>query len=183
METDTRTDRVHLHRDDYPKTLQLLEDLIGVPLRAGTAAGLGFEPTEHGAYVNWDQLLGSWLSSTEKAVVHIARGTAGLERAGGPAPRLRARITGVVAGVCGGARGDEWMAAITGGVDARRLDELDPDLARQILDIDEAAQDLLLHIGASDITDADRADHATKMRRQLAALTVEITALVEELQS
>lgn len=182
--TTTTTDRVHLHRDDFPKTLRLLEDLIGGPLRAGTAAGIGFEPTEHGAYVDWDRLLGSWLSSTEKAVVHIARGTAVLEHHGGPPPRLSAAIAGTVAGVCRpGGRGNEWMAAITGGVDVTRLDELDPDLARHFVDLDEAASDVLLQIGASDFTDGDRAAHATKLRRQLAALAVQVTAMAEELQS
>jgi hypothetical protein len=76
---DTLTTRVHLHRDDYRQTLQLLAVLTcgrDVP---------GFEPTDAGAFVDWDELAGGWLSSTEKAVVHIARGCATLERAGGTA--------------------------------------------------------------------------------------------------
>jgi len=73
-------DRIHLHLDDYPDTLQLLAELVN-----GRSAEewrcVGYESTEHGAWVDWDALADSWLSSTEKAIVYIARGCATLERA------------------------------------------------------------------------------------------------------
>lgn len=73
---------IHLHRDDCPATLDLLERIIG------TGRPPGWEPTAEGAYVDWEQLLSSYLSSTEKAAVHIARGCSILEPAGGLPPRL-----------------------------------------------------------------------------------------------
>lgn len=76
--------------------------------------------------------------------------------------------------------GNEWMGAVTGGIDAARLQELDPDVARTLLELDEAAADLLLQIGAVDVTDADRAAHAKKMRRLLAELTADLTDWIEE---
>lgn len=84
---------VHLHRDDVPLTLSLLELVVG---HGGPA---GWEPTEHGAFVEWDELAGSHLSSTERAAVQIARGCATLERQGGLPPRLRAAVVATVQGV------------------------------------------------------------------------------------
>lgn len=100
METDTATDRVHLHRDDYPDTLRLLEDLLALRLRQGAGDELGFERTESGAWVDWDRLVSSHLSSTEVAVAHITRGVAVLERSGGPSPRLAKPVADTVAKVC-----------------------------------------------------------------------------------
>lgn len=81
------TRRVHLHMEDHPATLQLLSELRN-GRRAEDWALIGYEATEHGAWVDWDKLLDSWLSSTEKALVHIARGCAVLEHSGGPSPRM-----------------------------------------------------------------------------------------------
>jgi len=72
-------DRQHLHRDDAPSSLAILADLFDH--RASFPAG--YEPTECGAWVDWDALGRSWLSSTEMAAVHIARGCAIAERRGG----------------------------------------------------------------------------------------------------
>lgn len=81
-------DRIHLHLADYPATLDLLTALINGRAHSDWTA-IGYEATEHGAWIDWEQLATSWLSSTEKAVIHIARGCATLENAGGPSPRLR----------------------------------------------------------------------------------------------
>jgi hypothetical protein len=82
--------RVHLHVEDHSATLALLLEVLN-----GRSIE-GYEPTEHGAWVDWDALASGWLSSTEKAVVQIARGCAVLERQGGSAPRLRAPLIATV---------------------------------------------------------------------------------------
>jgi len=64
--------RQHLHYDDAPSALAILADVVDH--RANFPAG--YEPTECGAWVDWDALGRSWLSSTEMAAVHIARGCA-----------------------------------------------------------------------------------------------------------
>jgi len=69
----------HLHHDDVPSTLAILADLLG---DLSTVPD-GYELTGHGAWVDWDRLGRSWLSSTEVAAVHIARGCAIAERHGG----------------------------------------------------------------------------------------------------
>lgn len=97
--TTKTTSRVHLHRDDYPQTLRLIEQLLELRLRQGDGTEVGFERTEFGAFVDWDQMAAT-LSSTEVAVVHIARGVAVLERSGGPSPRLAKPVADTVAEVC-----------------------------------------------------------------------------------
>lgn len=89
MDDDAVSGRSHLHLEDYPATLALLADLLE-PKRYDPVwlADAGYEPTEHGAWIDWDRLATSWLAATEVAIVHIARGVAILERAGGPPPRL-----------------------------------------------------------------------------------------------
>jgi hypothetical protein len=69
----------HLHDDDVPSTLAILADLLD---HLSTVPD-GYELTEHGAWIDWDGLGRSWLSSTEVAAVHIARGCAIAERHGG----------------------------------------------------------------------------------------------------
>jgi hypothetical protein len=71
--------REHLHHDDVPATLAILADLLD---HRSTLPD-GYELTEHGAWVDWEALGRSWLSSTEVAAVHIARGCAIAERHGG----------------------------------------------------------------------------------------------------
>lgn len=46
--------------------------------------------------MDWDRLANSWLSNTERAVVHLARGCAVLERAGGCPDRLADVVVDVV---------------------------------------------------------------------------------------
>jgi hypothetical protein len=89
---DTRV-RVHLHKDDCPVTLGLLQAVIrGRP-------NDGFETTDSGAYVEWVEI-GARLSSTEDAVVRIAQGLAIIERHGGGVPeRLRGAVIDAVAAV------------------------------------------------------------------------------------
>jgi hypothetical protein len=70
--------RVHLHVDDHPQALAILASLLGH--RVARAGEVGYEPTEHGAWVDWAALEHSWLSSTECAAVVVARGIAMAER-------------------------------------------------------------------------------------------------------
>jgi hypothetical protein len=84
---------VHLHRDDVPDTLALLGALLGD--RCKLPEGYILSTTD--ADVDWDLLLESWLSTTEKAVVHIAHGCAILERHGGGLPlELRSAVRAAV---------------------------------------------------------------------------------------
>jgi hypothetical protein len=84
---------VHLHRDDVPDTLALLGALLG----DRSTAVPGYTVDETGADVDWDVLLEGWLSTTEKAVVHIAHGCAILERHGGGLPlELRSQVRAAV---------------------------------------------------------------------------------------
>jgi hypothetical protein len=74
---------IYLHPDDYPWTNAILSVVVsaGVGLRREVP---GYQPEpEGGATVDWDAILGSYLSSTEKATVRIAQGLATIERAGG----------------------------------------------------------------------------------------------------
>lgn len=79
--------RDHLHRDDCPRALAILHEACDA--RWGGAPPGGYEPTEVGAYVDWDALATSWLSSTERAAVLVARGVAAHERHGGDWGRLQ----------------------------------------------------------------------------------------------
>ena len=73
-----------LHVDDYPHTLRLLGALVG---GRSDRERLGYASGEHVVVVDWQLLLDGPLSSTEVAIVHVARGCATLERTGGvPAP-------------------------------------------------------------------------------------------------
>jgi hypothetical protein len=51
------------------------------------------------AFVDWDRLAGSWLSSTERAAVIIARGVAQAERNGGLPPRVARVVANASAGL------------------------------------------------------------------------------------
>ena len=85
---------VHLHHDDVPDTLALLKALL-VDDRSKVPPGYVLSTT--GAEIDWDLLLESWLSTTEKAVVHIAHGCAILERHGGGLPcELRSQVRAAV---------------------------------------------------------------------------------------
>jgi hypothetical protein len=74
--------RVHLHRIDHPLTLDILSELLDHRGRPPD----GYERTDKGAWVDWDSLAGSYLSSTEIAVIHIAHGCSIAERHGGLPP-------------------------------------------------------------------------------------------------
>jgi hypothetical protein len=89
--------RVHLHADDYPVALALLAEIQLARRHDPVAlAEIGYEPTEHGVWVDWDQLAHSWLSSTERAALLVARGVAAAERHGGWPPRLGRALTRAV---------------------------------------------------------------------------------------
>jgi hypothetical protein len=77
-----RAGRVHLHRVDHPLTLDILSELLD---RKGRPPD-GYERTDQGAWVDWYALTGSYLSSTEIAVIHIAHGCSIAERHGGLPP-------------------------------------------------------------------------------------------------
>ena len=90
----------HLHLEDFPDTLALLAALFDRKRHDPVGlADIGYEATEHGAWADWEALTHSWLSSTEKAIVHIAHGCAILERHGGPPPRLNNVLRDTVAAV------------------------------------------------------------------------------------
>jgi hypothetical protein len=80
------SDRHHLRLDDCPHALRLLAGLLAH--RTTRALEIGYEPTEYGAWVDWDALEHSWLSSTERAAVVVAHGVAMAEHHGGWAPEL-----------------------------------------------------------------------------------------------
>jgi len=88
------TERHHLHLDDYPQALGVLSALFARP--AERAAEIGYETIEHGAWVDWDALEHSWLSSTERAAVVVARGIAMAEHQGGWAPDLHRVIVNAI---------------------------------------------------------------------------------------
>ena len=73
---------MHLHRVDQPLTLDILSELLD---RRGRPPD-GYERTDQGAWVDWDALSRSYLSSTEIAVIHIAHGCSIAERHGGLPP-------------------------------------------------------------------------------------------------
>jgi hypothetical protein len=86
--------RLHLHAHDHPQALAVLAVLFAH--RADAARAIGYEPSEYGVWVDWDALEHSWLSSTERAAVVVARGVAAVERHGGWPPRLRRVLTEAV---------------------------------------------------------------------------------------
>lgn len=93
------TASVHLHRDDCPETLKLLDGLLGH--RGGNVQDIGYKPTPTGAWVDWDLLAGSYLSTTERAVLLIAHGCSTLERRGGTPPRVARLVVDAVEAVAG----------------------------------------------------------------------------------
>jgi len=90
--------RQHLHPDDAPSSLAILADVVD----HCASFPAGYEPTGCGAWVDWDALGRSPLSSTEMAAVHIARGRAIAERHGGlpfeVAGSVRAALVELTAG-------------------------------------------------------------------------------------
>ena len=96
-EVMTAATAVHLHANEPPHTLRLLAALLG--RRTDHHHRLGYEPTDTGAYVDWDQLVDAPLSSTQVATVRIARACATIERAGGLPPELGNAVVDAVANV------------------------------------------------------------------------------------
>jgi hypothetical protein len=86
----------HLHRDDCPAAIAVFEAVA-----AGRSLP-GVERTDVGLWVDWDELDGSWLSSTERAAVTIARGLSVAERCGGLPPRVAPAVTAAVIEAVGG---------------------------------------------------------------------------------
>ncbi|MHB8293914.1 MAG: hypothetical protein ACYDH5_04685 [Acidimicrobiales bacterium] len=68
-----------LRHDDTPSALAILADLLD----HRDPPPAGWEPTSEGAWVDWDALGSSQLSSSEVAALNIARGCALAERHGG----------------------------------------------------------------------------------------------------
>lgn len=91
--------RVHLHRDDCPAALGLVAAVCNRPQPPD-----GFELTEYGAWVDWDALASSFLSTTEKAALRVAEGLATAERAGGFG-RYAGNVENAVVGVLVDTRG------------------------------------------------------------------------------
>lgn len=80
---------MHFHRDVYPATLGLVAEL------ARHRKLLGYEPTPEGAYIDWKTMT-ERVSATERAILLIAEGCAGLERHGGAPPVLQAAVVQAV---------------------------------------------------------------------------------------
>jgi len=92
----------YLHPDDYPWTNVILAVVASAGLGAQREVP-GYTPEpEGGATVDWDRMLGSWLSSTEKAAVHIARGLAIAERHGGFSPQIGSVILAAAQSIVAG---------------------------------------------------------------------------------
>lgn len=83
----------HLHSDDCPVALGLLHAILRGRHHPA------FEPTDVGAYVDWEGLAYSWLSSTERAAALIAQACSVLERHGGAGPHLQRPLVDAVAAV------------------------------------------------------------------------------------
>lgn len=89
--------RQHRHLDDYPRAFELLRAILRPDRHEPVQlAAAGYEPTEHGAYVDWEALATSYLSSTEVAAVHVAHGVAIAECQGGWPARLRGPLADAI---------------------------------------------------------------------------------------
>lgn len=92
-----------LHPDDYPWTNVILSLAASAGLGAQRRDVPGYSPDpDGGATVDWDRMLGSWLSSTEKAAVHVARGLAIAERHGGFSPHIGSAILAAAQSIVAG---------------------------------------------------------------------------------
>jgi hypothetical protein len=96
--------RVHLHRIDHPLTLDILSELLD---HRGRPPG-GYERTDQGVWVDWDALIGSYLSSTEIAVIHIAHGCFIAERHGGLPPATVLPVRQAIGQLTAGAAPSRW---------------------------------------------------------------------------
>jgi hypothetical protein len=96
--------RVHLHRVDHPLTLDILSELLDRPGRPPD----GYERTDQGAWVDWDALSRSYLSSTEIAVIHIAHGCSIAERHGGLPPATVLPVRQAIGELTGGHAPSRW---------------------------------------------------------------------------
>lgn len=91
------TGRQHFHLDDYPRTFDLLRAILRPESHEpDQLAAAGYEATEHGAFIDWEALATSYLSSTEFAAIHVAHGVAIAERQGGWPARLRGPLAAAI---------------------------------------------------------------------------------------
>ena len=93
--------REHLHHLDHPRTLRIPARLLDHRDRPPA----GYERTDHGVWVDWESLAHSYLSSSEVAVVHVARACAIAERHGGVAPSAAATVRRAIEELTGGLHG------------------------------------------------------------------------------
>jgi hypothetical protein len=96
--------REHLHRIDHPLTLDILSELLD--RRASSPDG--YERTDQGAWVDWDALSRTYLSSTEIAVIHIAHGCSIAERHGGLPPATVLPVHQAICELTGGHATSRW---------------------------------------------------------------------------
>jgi hypothetical protein len=96
--------RVHLHWIEHPMTLGILSELLHCRGRSPD----GYERSDQGAWVDWDALCRSYLSSTEIAVVHIAHGCSIAERQGGLPPATVLPVKQAICELTGGHAPSRW---------------------------------------------------------------------------
>lgn len=112
-------DVTYLHRDHTPLTLRLLDGLLG---HRSDRTELGYRPDQWGAEVDWDQLMGGALSTTEVAAVHIALGCAIAERNGGALPAsVRGPLRAVINDLAPGKRHPVPRPGARGGFEPDNL--------------------------------------------------------------
>jgi hypothetical protein len=95
---------VHLHLVDHPLALAILSELLDGRGRPPD----GYERTDQGVWVDWDALTGSYLSSTEIAVIHIVHGCSIAERHGGLPPTAMRSVQQAIYELTGGHAPSRW---------------------------------------------------------------------------
>jgi hypothetical protein len=116
--------RVPLHRIDHPVTLCVLSELLDGRGRPPD----GYECSDQGAWVDWNALTGSYLSSTEIAVIHIVHGCAIAERHGGLPPAAMGSVRRAIYELTGGHAPSRWPrpGPPSRSADANQGDRPDP---------------------------------------------------------
>ncbi len=85
-----------LHVDDCPFSINVL-----LALRGGREwSRIGCEDTPSGLSVDWEQLLDSYLSTSEKATVRLVQALAPMEGHGGLPLRVQTEVRSLIGDIC-----------------------------------------------------------------------------------